>query len=352
MRLPRLIRVVLRVPLAWKIAGANAAMLVMLAFSLYAVPAVLSGPSMSSALLISVVLAAAAINWALVSLALNPIHQLERAAQDLWRGASDVRVRPSLLADREVSRVARTINALLEQLAVDRSRLQTLTEQLIAARSSERAALAHELTESVAQSVTALSLELAALQKANELDGGHERLKRLGRATNGVVEEIRRLARDVYPRHLDQLGLESALRSLASEVQNGTTRQVTFTSGKAVDPDALPYNAANAVYDVAREALQNANRYSGAKRIDVWLGAESQVVTLSVTDDGCGFDPAAIDPKRGLGLSLMRERMALVGGSLEILSRPGIGATIRARVPLEQAASNKNDMQPTGAHSW
>lgn len=334
MRLRRLVREILRVPLAWKIAGANALLLVVLALSFYALPAVLTGPRTSSAVVIGGMLAAAMVNIALVSLALRPIHELERTAEALWSGATEVRVRPSRLADREVTRVARTINGLLENLAADRARLHKLTGQLLESRASERAAIARELTESVAQTATALALECAALKASNSNGNSSERLERIGRATTSLVEEIRRLARDVHPRHIDELGLDAALQSLLREAASDSV-EVTYASrSEPATADALPHRVASALYDVAREALQNARSHSGAARIDIALGVEWHAARLSVADDGCGFDTAALDPMHGMGLILARERIALVGGCLEIVSRPGKGTRIVAIVPF------------------
>jgi len=322
-----------------------------LALSFYALPAVLTGPRTSSGVLIGGVLAAAMVNIALVSLALRPIHELERTAEALWSGATEVRVRPSRLADRDVTRVASTINGLLENLAADRARLQKLTGQLLQSRASERTAIARELTESVAQTAAALALECAALRGANGNANSSERLERIGRATTSLVEEIRRLARDVHPRHIDELGLDSTLRSLAREAATGVGAEVVYcATGATASVDALPRAVAGAMYDVAREALQNARTHSGAARIDIALGVERQAARLSVADDGCGFDVSALDPERGVGLSLTRERIALVGGCLEIVSRPGKGTRIVAIVPFAAPRSVDQLTQAEGVH--
>lgn len=353
MRPLRLVRELLRIPLAWKIAGANALLIVLLALGFYALPSALTGTAARSAVLIGGILAAATINLVLISLALQPIHELEHTAQSLWSGATEVRVRPSRLADREVRRVAHTVNDLLQQLAAERGRLQCLTGRLVAARSSERAAIAHELTESVAQSATALALEFAALKAANGDGSRVERLDRIGHVTTSLVDEIRRLARDVHPRHIEDRGLDSALRTLVREAA-GSSLEVTYVpSGETATADALPDGVARAMYDVAREALQNARRHSAARRIDVTLGVERHLARLTVADDGCGFDYRALDPVRGVGLSLIRERIALVGGCLEIISRPGHGTRIVAIVPFAPPRRTADALtQLEGVRSW
>lgn len=352
MRRRRLFRELLRVRLAWKIAGANASLVALLALVFYALPAVLAGPGTSSGILIAGMLAAATVNVALISLALRPIHELERTAEALWSGATDIRAKPSILADRDVKRVASTINSLVETLSTDRARLQKLTRQLVEARATERAAIAYELTESVAQTAAALALECAALRATNGNGNSSEGLERIGRVTSSLVEQIRRLARDVHPRHIQELGLEPALRSLAREA-TGELVEVTFTAtGEPATADALPHTVAGALYDTAREGLQNARSHSGAHRVDVSLSVEPHVARLTVADDGRGFSRDAVDPSRGVGLSLLRERVALVGGALEILSHPGKGTRIVAVVPLEPRAVGHSHSNAQRMHPW
>jgi signal transduction histidine kinase len=329
----------LRVPLAWKIAGANALLTLALAAALFALPSALAKPG-GFGLLGAAVLLAVILNVGLISIALQPIHDLERTAERVWSGATDVRVKRSLVADRDLLRVAHTVDTLLERLEGERVRLKQLSTKLIEARSSERAALARELTETVAQSATALALECAALKAANGNGQRAERLDTIGRTANQLVEEIRRIARDVHPRHIEELGLETALRSLARDTSLGSAQQVNFTtSGIAGTAEALPPAVADALYDVAREALKNTRCHSAARLAEVSLDIERHCARLSIVDNGCGFDPAVLDPSVGLGLKLIGERVTLLGGTLEILTRPGAGTRIVARVPLVQRAA-------------
>jgi signal transduction histidine kinase len=286
-----------------------------------------------SGLAVVVLVTAAAVNVVLITLALNPIRELERTAESVWNGETEVRARPSRLADRDLRRVAQTVDSLLERLSAERARLQQLTSQLVEARAAERAAIALELTESVAQSATGLALECASLKtSAGEQDA--ERFERMANTAMSLVEEIRRIARDVHPRHIDELGLDVALRSLARETQTASMHVAYTSGGLPATAEHVPREVASALYDVAREALKNARRHGGARDVKVSLGVQRHAATLRVIDNGCGFDPQSIEAGECIGLNTIKERVALVGGTLEIESAPGKGTTLVAIVPL------------------
>jgi two-component system, NarL family, sensor kinase len=164
---------------------------------------------------------------------------------------------------------------------------------------------------------------------------------RVRRAASGLADDLRRIARDVHPRHIDELGLDAALRSLVRETCSERLSDCTYQShGRTATPEVLTAAVANALYDAARESLQNTRRHSGARRVNVSLGVEQHAARLSVIDDGCGFHPESLASRPPGGLELVRERMALLGGTLEILSQPGKGTHIVALVPIVRPAQS------------
>lgn len=345
MRQPRFALSFLRVPLAWKIAGANALLTIALVVGFSLLPAASPVLATRSSFAIAVMLAAAAVNVALITLALDPIRDLERTAELVWNGETEIRVRRSALADRDLRRVAQTVDVLLERLTADRARLQQLTAQLIEARATERSAIARELTESVAQSATGLALECASLKGNGDRESA-ERFGRMAATAMSLVEEIRRIARDVHPRHIDELGLDVALRSLAREAQTASTLVAYTASGLPATAERIPTQVASALYDTAREALKNARRHGGARNVKVSLGVQRHAVTLRVMDDGCGFDPRLLAQNPCTSLVAIKERVSLVGGTLEIDSAPGKGAQIAAIVPLARNATQPLNFVP------
>jgi two-component system sensor histidine kinase UhpB len=142
--------------------------------------------------------------------------------------------------------------------------------------------------------------------------------------------ELLDLARQLRPTALDDHGLVAALRTHVREQDRRGPAGIHFWSDPTLG--VLPPDVQVVIYRVAQEALVNAARHSGATRIEVSLENHGATVTLLVTDNGSGF--AFADESKGLGLSGMRERALLVGGTLQIDSRPGKGTTVKLEVPI------------------
>lgn len=209
-------------------------------------------------------------------------------------------------------------------------RLAMLLSELLRSHETERSRIAHELHDGVAQNAAALMrrLELAC-------DGDPADLARARDQARGLVGELRRVISGMRPPVLDDLGLVPALQQLAAEAEAG---------GLAITLDLAP-GAANrpepaietGVFRVAQEALNNARAHAGdGVRVYVGLHRAADGLILEVSDDGCGFDPAAIrnaGATGGLGLAYMRERIELLGGRLILVSAPGQGCRLRAEFP-------------------
>jgi len=136
---------------------------------------------------------------------------------------------------------------------------------------------------------------------------------------------------------LDDLGLEAALRKLArdSSYGNGVDIDVDY----AARPERLPRDVEGVLYRVAQEAVRNATTHASPRRIRMSVQQASEEATLSVHDDGVGFDLADADARRaGMGLTSMRERVDLLDGHLDIHTAKGSGTTISATVPLDAAS--------------
>ncbi|MDP9371016.1 MAG: sensor histidine kinase, partial [Chloroflexota bacterium] len=163
-----------------------------------------------------------------------------------------------------------------------------------------------------------------------------ERLAELRAATARILDGVRRLARELRPTILDDLGLAEATRAYAQEVaRRGLARVEVRTAGFSgrLDP-----TRELVLYRVVQEALSNAAKHADARAIEVTLDRADGMVTATVGDNGRGFEPGALagvaPTGQGLGLLGMRERLALVGGELEIDAQPGVGTRVRATVPL------------------
>ena len=276
---------------------------------------------------------ALAVNVQLVTAALLPLRALHAAAERVAAGDLDARVRLAPFADPDIARVADTLNRLLDGVTADRARLRTLATQVITAGDAERAHVARELHDSTAQSLSALELLLAAAARdAVAVPALAERLGVMRGVAADALVEVRGLSHRVHPRVLDDLGLVAALEALARQTREAAGVDVRLSADVRTPP---PAPAAATLYRVAQEALRNAFRHAAPSTVRLDLAADAGAASLTVTDDGRGFDVAAAESaRRGLGLFGMRERVALVGGHLRIASQPGFGTEVHAEVPL------------------
>jgi signal transduction histidine kinase len=147
----------------------------------------------------------------------------------------------------------------------------------------------------------------------------------------GIVNELQVLAQSIHPRVLDDLGIEAALSWLGRTTrERGELEVQVETSGGS----GLPTAAEWALYRAAQESLRNTERHASANRATIRLTRQDHVVRLEIADDGVGFDVADADARRpGMGLFSVRERLALVNGTLQVESEPGAGTRIIATVP-------------------
>jgi signal transduction histidine kinase len=221
------------------------------------------------------------------------------------------------------------LGASLSACARER-RLALLLGELLRSNEIERSRIAHELHDGVAQSAAALMrrLELAG-------DGDPADLAQARDQAHELVGELRRVIAGMRPPVLDDLGLVPALHQLAFEAE---AAGLTITLDLALAADDRPAPAIEtALFRVVQEGLNNARAHAGPDvRAVVSLQRSAGALVLCIRDDGCGFDPAAIRPSgttTGLGLAYMRERIALLGGRLTIVSAPGQGCALRAELP-------------------
>ena len=321
----------LSVPLLGKLAGANL-LVVLAAFIAVAVEQRLQ--TSGSAVILGVALALSlVINLALVYIALRPLSDLEAVATRVSAGDMEARVPPSLLADRDMSRIGSATNTLLDQMGEERERVRRLAVQVISAQDEERARVARELHDSTAQILAAIMLQLGVAARESTSPVLDERIATLRELAAEALEEVRTMAHTMHPRILDDLGLGAALEWLVRQ----TGAQESVSVGVSADASAseVPAHLASVLYRVAQEALRNVVRHAGARHADVSLRVHGGSATLEVTDDGSGFDVRRAEERRpGMGLFSMRERVELVKGQLDVTSLPGRGTRVVASVPL------------------
>jgi signal transduction histidine kinase len=327
---------ILRVPLAWKLAGANALVVLSASAAALAVHAP-RGHDRGMVLVMEAALVLSFLaNLALVLLSLRPLRALGATAERVCLGDVTARVPDSPLADRDLTRVGVALNAALDGVTAARDRARTLAAVTVDAAERERARIAHELHESTAQSLAALVYQLSAAALAAAESGLPALRARLEAATTSgreVMEDVRTLAQTVHPLVLNDLGLNAALEQLAQDARKRTSAAIEVAGAQGTD--RIPSAAASVLYRVAHEALANATRHAAARQIRVRLEVRDGTAVLGVADDGRGFDAREAAVRLpGMGLFLMRERVVLLDGRLEVLTTRGGGTRVTATVAL------------------
>ncbi|MEU5431042.1 GAF domain-containing sensor histidine kinase [Streptomyces olivoreticuli] len=216
-------------------------------------------------------------------------------------------------------------------IALTNARLYERSRELTIA--GERARLAHELHDAVAQKLFSLRLTAQAATALVDRDPARakDELHEVARLAAEAADELRAAVVELRPAGLDEDGLVATLRTQIQVLDRAHTARVTFASRGV---RALPAAQEEALLRVAQEALHNALRHSGAGHVGVTLTRAGQGAVLRVTDDGRGFEPGSVRRAgRHLGLVSMRDRATGVGGGLTVTSAPGKGTAIEMEVP-------------------
>lgn len=236
-----------------------------------------------------------------------------------------------------VDRLRSDYRLLVEKLESNQRDFRRLARSVYRVQEDERRSLARELHDGIGQNLTALKHQLALI--ASELGDAPPAL--LARLESSVglcaqtLADTRQLSRLLRPQVLDDLGLDAALRWLARTVGEGSGIDIVVES---VPLPELDGEMKTLLFRVAQEALNNVSRHAGAQHAVLGIHAGNGSITLSIWDDGRGFDVdaalAGARAGRSSGLTGMRERVGLHGGHLRVESAPGAGCRLNARVPF------------------
>ena len=249
------------------------------------------------------------------------------------------RVRPSATRlSPEQQRLER--EQLLLLLAEREAEIRLLRSMLAGARRAERRRIARELHDGLAQHITAAYLHLQSLSGIYRPRSpeAREAFARAIELTRRAADEVRRVIAGSPPAPLDGRCLAEAIRVEATALSRDGW-QVTL---HVADIGSVPADIELALFRMTQEALQNVRRHAGLCRVWLNLVRDGAYVHLTIADDGCGFDPQQT-PTARFGLAGMRERVVLLGGTIDIQSRPGAGTTIVITIPLDVQPSDSGD---------
>jgi two-component system, NarL family, sensor histidine kinase UhpB len=318
-------------PLFWRVLALNAAVVIAacVVTLLVVSPGKIGSVAGDEALVLGgALLGLAGANLLLLKRAFRPLERVTRLAREADPTRPGQRV--SLDGDRsEAGQLAAVFNDMLERLEAER---RHSARRALGAQERERLRVAQELHDEVGQTLTAVLLQLSQLGK----DAPPEIRGRTAAAQDSVrtsLEDVRRIARELRPEALDELGLGSALAALTDRLAEGAGVRI----GRSVDggiPE-LPEDVELVIYRIAQEALTNVVRHAGVDRAELRLGCDSDRLVLRVLDRGGGLPPGAGD---GGGLRGMRERAVMVGADLRVANRPEGGVEVRLDVPLGDEA--------------
>jgi signal transduction histidine kinase len=231
---------------------------------------------------------------------------------------------------RRIQRLEREAEQRFAEVEEARGELRKLSERLVNAQEDERRSLSRELHDEVGQSMSAMLVELGRLESISPAHPEYrERLARVRGIAETNVGTVRNMALLLRPSMLDDLGLVPALNWQAREVTRRTGLKVKMIAGE-INED-LPDAHRTCVYRVVQEALNNCAKHSQAAQVRVVISQDPSGLSVSVQDDGIGFDPRR---QKGLGVLGMEERVERLGGVLGLESQPGHGAILSIRLPL------------------
>jgi two-component system, NarL family, sensor histidine kinase UhpB len=315
-----------RMPLAWRIFVVNAAIVVGAAVVLAVSPATVSSPILLTevAVLALGLVAILAVNLLLVRRSFAPLARLTRLMRRIDLLSPGQRLAVS--GPAEVKELGAVFNEMLERLEHER---RESGADALKRLEAERKRVAQELHDEVGQALTAVMLQLARLSRAAPESLGDQ----LGEAletTRNSLEDVRRIARQLRPEALDDLGLVPALNALATSFADHTGISIVRRLPDAAPP--IDSEAELVVFRVAQESLTNAARHAEASRLDLMLERAGRNLVLQIRDNGRGLNGA----QSGSGIRGMRERALLIGADFWIGPTAGGGTTIRLEVPLRE----------------
>jgi len=293
------------------------------------------------AVLLVYALIANALVYVLLGRELLPLKQILAATDRLQQGNYHSRL--PAFSTPEFDRVSRSFNGLAQTLAESSRRNHLLNRRLLEVQEDERRYLARELHDELGQCLTAIKAEAVSIGRSDQARDPaiREGAEAIASTAGKVYDMTQTLIRRLRPAALEELGLNLALRQMATDWNKrhpGMHCHCELDAGhealEHAGHEALDSRLAIHLYRVVQECLTNVARHSGATRVSVRLGYEDGCISLQVMDDGCGFDPRAAT---GFGLLGMRERMEGLDGTLELLPAPGGGSLIKALVPMAAA---------------
>ncbi|MBW6505075.1 PAS domain-containing sensor histidine kinase [bacterium] len=241
------------------------------------------------------------------------------------------------ITDRK--RAEEKIRKSREQLRNFSGRLQSLLEE-------ERTRISREIHDELGQSLTALKLDLSLIRRnifAGGFAGESGKVHEVELAVSRIIRTVRKIATDLRPGILDELGVAAAIEWMAKDFQSRTGIRCDV-SDQGAEKISDPF-LSTAIFRIVQEALTNVSRYAAASQVNVSLERKGDTLVVEVRDNGIGIKEGRIFDTKSLGLIGIRERVLLLGGEALISGSPGEGTSVRVILPVEKGATpNASDL--------
>jgi two-component system sensor histidine kinase UhpB len=315
-------------PFAWRIFAVNAVLLVVAAVALALSPATVSFPiALTEGIVLAVGLVAILIiNLLLVRRSFAPLERLTRLMRSVDLLTPGQRL--EVTGPQEVRELGAVFNEMLERLEQERHESGW---DALKAQEAERKRVAQELHDEVGQALTAVMLQIGRLAKKAPSDISEELHEAL-ETTRASLEDVRRIAKQLRPEALDDLGLVPALNALVATFAERTGLRIRSRLPTSAPP--IGDEAELVVYRVAQESLTNAARHAESAKVDLTLERNGRRLILRVRDYGAGIDGT----RPGSGIRGMRERALLIGADLSIANVSGGGTEVWLSLPMTERA--------------
>ena len=265
---------------------------------------------------------------------------LANASKELERRV-DERTVELLTANRLMKKMLDEGKRAEERIRKSRERLRNLSGGLQSRLEEERTRISREIHDELGQSLTAMKMDLSLLRRRLLSDGLADlaaKVHEIELAVTRIIRTVRKIATDLRPGILDELGVVPAIKWVAKDFQSrtGISCKVAVRGAEKITDTART----TAIFRIAQEALTNVMRHAAASQVNVSLERDGDTLILEVRDNGIGIKEGRIMDSKSLGLIGIRERVLLLGGEAQISGKPGEGTRVRVTLPVEEGASS------------
>lgn len=261
---------------------------------------------------------------------LRPVSDIVEGLSDVERGNLSGQVAHNAKTLPELRLIARKLNRLISVLRDSKAENDRLSRHSLMIQEEERRHLAQELHDEMGQSISAIKAIAFSLRRSANQQVLEEGVDRIENISNQISDRVRNMMGRLRPANLDELGLVPALEHMVDEWNDHHEAcfcRFRATLGSVALNDDLRIN----IYRIIQEALTNVARHSRADSVEISLQGVDQEILLEISDNGAGFDPAQV--QWGMGLSGIRERVAVLGGKVSVEAAPQQG--VRIKIALE-----------------